>query len=244
MLKYIILGLVQGITEFLPVSSSGHLIIMQRLLGVSGNEVALSIVLHLATSLALVIFFFKDILKLLKDIKLLSLIIIVTIITGIIAVLGKDFFRGLFSSPRLVAIALVFTGIILILSQKFMEAKRSNLNFKDALFLGLTQAVAIIPGVSRSGITISTLLFRRIERQTAFRFSFLASIPAVLGAVILEARKISFCLETEFKYLFMGFIFSLLSGLIALWILKIVLNRAKFHYFGYYCIIMGIIILR
>ncbi|OGX19457.1 MAG: hypothetical protein A3K54_04965, partial [Omnitrophica WOR_2 bacterium RBG_13_44_8] len=190
MLKYIILGIIQGVTEFLPVSSSGHLVIAEKLLGINEHLVAVSVILHLGTSLALVIFFFRDILNLLRNLRLLSYIIIVTLITGIIGLSGKDFFERLFASPKLVAAALIITGIILLLTKKFMQAKRNTLNLKDALVLGLTQGFAIIPGISRSGMTISTLLFRGLDREVSFRFAFLASIPAVFGAAILEAKNI------------------------------------------------------
>lgn len=242
MLKYIILGIVQGITEFLPVSSSGHLVIMQKVMGVTEQGIVVSIVLHLGTSLALVIFFFKEILNLLWNKRLLAYIIIVTLVTATIGILRKDFFEKLFNSPPLVAVALIFTGMILILTRRFMEAKRNVLNVKDAFLLGLTQGLAIIPGISRSGITISTLLFRGIDRETCFRFAFLASIPAVFGAAILEAKDISLaCMD--FKPLIIGFVFSLLAGILSLKILKIILKNAKLYYFGYYCIIIAVITL-
>jgi len=243
MLKYIFLGIVQGLTEFLPVSSSGHLVILQNILGIKGGGLALSVILHLGTAFALIIFFFKDILRLLRNIKLLSLILIVSIITGLIGILGKDFFESLFSAPRRVAIALIITGVILIVTKKFMDAKRNNLTIKDALVLGFTQAIAIIPGISRSGITISTLLFRKIDRDTSFKFSFLASIPVIFGAALLEAKKIKFALNTGTVNFFAGFMSSLLVGLIALWLVKIIISRAKLYYFGFYCIFVAVITL-
>lgn len=243
MLKYIILGIIQGIAEFLPVSSSGHLVIMQNLIGVTEEALAVSVVLHLGTSLALVIFFFRDILNLLRNFRVLSYIIIVTLITGIIGMSGKGFFERLFDSPRLVSIALIVTGIILILTRKFMQAKRRALNIKDAFILGLTQGVAIIPGISRSGITISTLLFRGLDRETSFRFSFLASIPAIFGAAILEAKDIHLAGNMQAGNLMIGFIVSLLTGLLSLKILKAILGKAKLYYFGYYCIIIAVITL-
>jgi undecaprenyl-diphosphatase len=243
MLKYIFLGIIQGLTEFLPVSSSGHLVIMQKFLGINEKAILVSVVLHLGTTLALVIFFFKDILNLLRNIRLLSYIIIVTFITGIIGISGKDFFEKLFNSSRLVVPALIVTGIILILTKKFIRSKRNALNIKDALTLGLTQGIAIIPGISRSGMTISTLLFRGLDKETSFRFSFLASIPAVLGAAILEAKDISLTYNIGNRNLIVGFIFSLLTGILALRILKAVLGKAKLYYFGYYCIIIAVITL-
>lgn len=243
MISYILLGIIQGVTEFLPVSSSGHLLIMQKVLGMSGEEIALSVVLHLGTICALIIFFFKDILAALRNLRLLFFIIIVTIITGTVGILGKGFFESLFSSVRLAALALILTGIVLILTKKFMHAKRDILDIQDVTILGFAQAIAIIPGISRSGITISALLFRKIDRETSFKFSFLASIPVILGASFLEAQKIDFALKTNFKNFILGFIFSFLSGLFSLWILKLVVRKAKFHFFGYYCIFIAIITL-
>lgn len=242
MLKFVVLGIIQGLTEFLPVSSSGHLVIMQKILSISGEELAISIILHLGTFFALIIFFLKDIINLIRDIKWLLLIAVVTVITGIIGLTGKDFFETLFSSVRLVSIALIITGIILVMTKKFMTAKRNNLNFKDAFILGITQAIAIIPGISRSGITISTLIFRGIDKETSFRFSFLASMPAILGATILEAKNIGSALNLEFTNLLVGFVSSFLCGLLSLRLLKVILKKAKLHYFGYYCIIIAIII--
>lgn len=241
MIKYIILGIIQGLTEFLPVSSSGHLVIAQKLLGMSGEEIAISVVLHLGTLFAVVAFFRKDILKLLRDIKLISLILLVTLITGTIGLLGKDFFESLFSSAKAVGFSFAFTGIVLLLTRKFMDAKRDKVGLRDAIILGFAQALAIIPGISRSGITISTLLFRKIDKQTCFKFSFLVSIPIILGATLLEARKVDLALRSDFINLVTGFIVSLFAGLLALWILKLVITRAKFYYFGYYCIALAIL---
>lgn len=243
MLEYVLLGLLQGITEFLPVSSSGHLVILQSIFGTTGNELAVSLVLHLGTSLSLCVFFFKDIVKLLSNLKWLVLIIIVTVITGIIGISGKDFFEGVFSQPKFVGVSLIFTGFILLLSRKFMAAKRSNLTVKDALILGLTQGIAIIPGISRAGMTMTTLLFRNIDRDTAFRFSFLASIPAILGAAVLEAKDIGCIYKESPLNLVSGFLVSFLVGIISLKLLQIILHKAKLYYFGYYCFLIGIIAL-
>lgn len=243
MIKYILLGIIQGITEFLPVSSSGHLVIVQHILGINQNEIAISVILHLGTVFALVVFFFKDLLKLFTNFRLLMFLLVVTVITGIIGLLGKDFFENLFSSTMPIAIALIITGIMLILTKKFMAGKRNNISFKDAAILGFTQGIAIIPGISRSGITISTLLFRKIDRENSFRFSFLVAIPVIFGAAILELKKIDFVIKTESRNLLAGFMVSFLVGLLSLNFLKIVLKKAKFYYFGYYCIIIGVITL-
>ncbi|MEI6831133.1 MAG: undecaprenyl-diphosphate phosphatase [Candidatus Omnitrophota bacterium] len=243
MIKYILLGIVQGLTEFLPVSSSGHLVILQKILGFHAHQVAISVVLHLGTLLAVIIFFWKDILSLLKNFKLLILVVIVVAITGIIGVLGKDFFESLFSSPKIVGLAWVFTGLVLISTKRITQLNRNTLKTKDALILGLAQGLAVIPGISRSGITISTLFFRRINRSLAFTISFLVSIPVILGAAILEAKKIQVIPEGDIMNLGIGFIFSFLTGLLAILFLKIMIDKAKFHYFGYYCLFLAAVTL-
>lgn len=241
MINYIVLGIVQGLTEFLPVSSSAHLVFLERIFNISDYQLDIAVILHLGTTLALIIFFYKDVLEMLRDKKALLLILVVTVITGTIGVLGKDFIEGLFSSVKLAAAALIITGLVLLATRKFMAAKKDKINFSDAGILGLTQAIAIIPGISRSGITVSTLLFRGINRQEAFRFSFIAAIPAVLGAALLEAKHIgTMCNLGE---LLVGFIFSFIFGLLALWIFKKVIDKAKLYYFGYYCIIIAIVVL-
>ncbi|MFH1398003.1 MAG: undecaprenyl-diphosphate phosphatase [Candidatus Omnitrophota bacterium] len=241
MLKYIILGLTQGLTEFLPVSSSGHLVIMQRILGLAGEELVLSVVLHLGTVLSLLVFFHKDIFKLLRNFRWVLLILLVTVITGAIGISGKDFFKSMFSAPAYVSLGLLVTGAILILTKKTRGYKREDLNFKDALILGVTQAIAIVPGISRSGITISTLLLRGIKADTVFRFSFLASIPAILGAALLEAKDIALVYQGQAGNLIAGFIFSFLAGIIALSLLRKMILDAKFYYFGYYCITVALL---
>ena len=242
-MKYIVLGITQGLTEFLPVSSSGHLVILQKLMGLGGSELALTVILHLATALSLVVFFFKDILRLFKNVRLLLMIVLVTLATGIIGLSGKDFFEGLFSSVRPVAAALVVTGIILLLTKGFFNGKRKDVNFKDALILGITQGIAIVPGISRSGITVSTLLFRGLDKETSFQFSFLAAIPVILGASLLELKEIDFALNANPSSIAAGFIASFLTGLLALWGLRAILRKARLHYFGFYCIAAGLAVL-
>lgn len=243
MIKYIVLGITQGFTEFLPVSSSGHLVVLQKVFGINSNQVAISVVLHLGTLLAVIVFFWKDILAFLGDLKLLALAALVTLITGGIGILGQDFFESLFVSTRAVALAWVFTGLLLISTRKITRLDRKKLNAKDALILGIAQGLAVIPGISRSGITISTLFFRKITRQLAFTFSFLVSIPVILGAAALEARKIGAVPAGEIKNLAVGFIFSFIAGLLALLFLRSIINKSRFYYFGYYCILMAAITL-
>jgi undecaprenyl-diphosphatase len=241
--KYVLLGIVQGFTEFLPVSSSGHLAVIQKILGISDGLVELDIVLHLGTLCAVFIFLFRDIFKALADKNSLLLIAIVTAITGVIGILGNDFFEGLFSSVKAVSLSLVFTGIILLATRNFSTGSRKILNAKDAVILGITQAIAIIPGVSRSGTTISTMLFRRADRLTAFTFSFLVSIPVISGAALFKAKDIGFVFKGQALSLLCGFLASFFSGLLAVALLKKILYKAKFYYFGYYCIVAAIAII-
>jgi undecaprenyl-diphosphatase len=243
MLKYIILGIAQGLTEFLPVSSSGHLVILQRVFGISANQVAVSVILHLGTLSALCIFFFKDILRLFNHPRALGLIVIVTFITGIIGVAGKGFFEELFSSPKFVALAWLITGAVLLLTRNFMQPKKHHVDPRDATILGLAQGIAIIPGLSRSGMTVSTLLFRGIDRETSFHFSFLASIPAIVGAAIVEARDINFIFQGETKNFLAGFACSLITGFFALRLMHTLVRQAKLYYFGYYCIFAALVTL-
>ncbi len=235
MINYIILGVLQGLTEFFPVSSSGHLVIVGKILGLAQEGITVSVALHLGTTLALIIFFFRDILGLLRNKKMLFCIIVATAITGIIGVSAKEFFESLFNYPKYVALALIFTGTILLFTRRFFNAKPRQLTVLDAIIFGLVQGLAIVPGISRSGITVSTLLFRKIGWEESFRFSFLASIPVILGASLLEIRHIQVIDTAEIINLSAGFIFSFLSGILTLYLLKEILRKAKFYYFGYYC---------
>lgn len=243
MLKFIILGIIQGLTEFLPVSSSGHLVVAQKLLGIPGQELSITVLLHLGTLLAVIIFFFKDILRLIRNLKFVCFVLIVTAITGIVALAGKDFLEGLFSSARAVAWGWIFTGTVLLLTKKFSDGKRREAGFKDAAVLGLAQAIAVAPGISRSGLTVSSLLFRGIEPEAAFRFSFIASIPAITGAAFLEAKDIGFLFKGQASHFAIGILFSFLFGIFSLWLLRGVLRRAKLYYFGVYCIIAAVLTL-
>ncbi|MFA4988141.1 MAG: undecaprenyl-diphosphate phosphatase [Candidatus Omnitrophota bacterium] len=243
MIEYIFLGIIQGLTEFLPVSSSGHLVILQNLLGVTADKLTVSVVLHLGTLLAVVIFFRKDILGLFRNPRMLGLVLVASAITGIIGISAKDLFERAFCSVRVVGAAWFFTGLILIFAGKASSSGRRTPGAKDACFLGLVQSLAIIPGVSRSGITISALLLRKIDPKEAFTFSFLVSIPLILAAAALEAGKINGLNAGDLGNLTAGFFFSLLTGLAALSFLRMVINKARFHYFGYYCLFVSVLTL-
>lgn len=245
----IILGVVQGITEWIPVSSSGHLVIIQQLFNLE-SDILFDLILHLGTLLALFIYFRKDLLNILKSIvslnfkspngKLALFVIIGTIPAALIGFIFHDFFTSLFSSLKYVAIALIFNGLFLFISEKRLGNK--ELNFKNTFLIGLAQAISIIPGISRSGSTIGTGLLLGIKREDAGKFSFLLSIPIILGASLYEISRNSIN-SFSLTPLLIGFITSFIFGFLTLKILMKMIKEKKFHYFSYYCIIVGLILL-
>ncbi len=243
----VILGLVQGLTEFLPISSSGHLVIGQHLLNFSGPNLTFDIVLHLGTLLAVFVFFWKDIQKILLSFtnkgdphwrKVALLVLLGTVPTGLIGILFKDSFEKMFSSVQLVAVMLIVTGIILFAADRVSRADRPlfGIRFLDALVIGVVQGLAIIPGISRAGSTIATGLFLKIEADAAARFSFLLSIPAIMGAVVLEGKDIlGHAMDGSGTAFFAGFFTAAISGWLAIKILMEVLKRKRLSIFSYYC---------
>jgi len=244
MFKDAVLAVVQGLTEFLPVSSSGHLVVFNKLLA-GGSSVFFYLSLHLGTTLAIIVFFFRDIVRYLRSAEKIKQILIVTLITGGLGFIGKDFFESLFSNTRNIAIALLCNGIILILAnQSIKTAQRKSINFWDAVIFGFFQAAAIIPGISRSGLTISSLLFRGIDKEEAFKFSFIAAVPVIIGGFIMEyLRQSSVTIShfNSFNY-YGGIAISFLTGLAALFLLRIFVKNSRLSYFGYYCLAGGILL--
>lgn len=239
----IFLGILQGITEWFPISSSGHLVIVQELLNIEA-PIFFDVLLHLATVLVIIIFFRKEILQILKEFpnykkpygKLGYYILIGTIPIGLVGFFFQDYITSLFSNLKAVGVSLVFTGLLLFLT-KFSEGKR-NLELKDSIIIGLSQALAILPGLSRSGATISSGMLLGLEKKQLVTFSFLLVIPAIIGATILEFNTASI----EISYLY-GFIASFIVGYITLKLLTIIIEKDYFHYFAYYCLILGILLL-
>lgn len=246
-LKYIFLGIVQGLTEFLPISSSGHLVIFQTLLGIKEN-IAFDAVVHLATALAVAIFFWKDIAGLFtENRKLLWLLLAGTFFTGIIGLAFKDFFESLFSSVRAVGGFLILTGAVILLGEWIGKGKRKleDMNIWDAVLVGLAQGAAIAPGLSRSGTTISASLARNLDRGLAARFSFLLAIPAILGAGLLQSKAIvkAGTLGSGIWPLVLGFMAALISGWFAIKLFMEMIQRASIRVFAYYCFAIGAVVL-
>jgi len=239
----IFLGVVQGITEFLPVSSSGHLVIFQKLFGFSEAPVAFDTLVHFGTLVALLFFFWKDIKKILKDKKLILLLIIGTIPVVIVGFLLQEKIEAIFNSLLLVGVSFLITAIILFLTQ-FVKNSQKNIKevgIKDAIIIGLFQALSILPGVSRSGSTISGSLFCNIKKEDAFNFSFYLGMIAIFGATVLQIPAISSFNSNEAMEGFLGFLFAAVIGFFALKFFKKTVIQGKLHYFGIYCAILGTI---
>jgi len=269
LIKAIILGLIQGLTEFLPISSSGHLVICKGFLNVDTQGVIWEIALHFSTLLAIFCVFYKDIFMMLKSVflsckklfsgesiisifendphtRLFLLIAIGTIPTVIIAFSFRNALETLFSKPGIAGYMLIVTGTVLWFTKfDFLKAKSSKkgLGIVDALIIGAVQGLAITPGISRSGTTIATAMFRGVDRETAARFSFLLVIPAILGAMAMMAKETVTLRNGEISFLIIGSVVAAISGYISLRVLIRVVNNGKLHLFSYYCWPVGLFVI-
>ncbi len=243
----VFLGIIQGLTEFLPISSSGHLVIFQKLLGFQQQQLLFDCALHVGTLLAVVIYFSKDIKRIFKSVLskkentdsfLLKDIITGSIPTAIIGFLFKDYFERAFSSALIAGIMLCVTGLFVGATKFIPEGSKKRVGLIRSVLIGIAQGIAIIPGISRSGATIVCGLMCKIDRELAFKFSFLLSIPAISGAFILEAVKIN-QIENVIP-LSLGTISSAIVGLIALRFLNNLIKKGNLYYFSPYCFAIGI----
>lgn len=255
MFHTIILGTVQGLCEFLPVSSSGHLALLQHFFGFGEeNLVAFDLLLHCATVLVIVIFFWRDIWQILAEWfggwlshKRHSgwaygwAILIATLITGIIGLPLRKVVDEMSSSPLYVGCGLIFTAIVLAFVPLISRSNRNSSLLKIAIAVGIAQGFAVLPGVSRSGMTIAAGLFMGLGVSEAFRFSFLVSVPAVAGASMLEALKL--IRGKEALFLPDGTVWAVIAafvfGLAALGIMRRLVLAGKWAYFGLYCLVAG-----
>ena len=246
-IEAIIIGLVQGLTEFLPISSSGHLVILQKLLKIDlpGNLVEVST--HLGTLLSIILIYNNDIYDLITSFKssktkdYILLVVIATIPSVVFVLIAKSFILTIFESSRSVSFALIFTGIILFISH-YGNYTIKKLNISKGMIIGIFQALAILPGISRSGMTISIALLLGIKNVEAAKFSFMLAIPAIFGAAILTLldTDINEIDDLIFPLIVAAFV-AFLSGYYALKFLIKILNNGKFYYFSIYCIFLGII---
>ncbi len=243
----IILGLVQGLTEFLPVSSSGHLVIAQSLFGITADVLVFDIFVHLGTLVAVFVAFWKDIKALLMHPfqRFTGLIIIGCIPAALMGFFLDDLFGAMFQSLTVVAIALFVTGILLFISDRFSGTKTvEDMSFGHALIIGAFQGVAITPGLSRSGSTIFGSLLCGLTRKDAARFSFLISIPVILGAALKEiiGGANTGDLVIEWTY-FAGAAVAALSGYFAIRIFLRLLENKSMKYFSFYVWIVAVAVL-
>ena len=243
----VLLGIIQGLTEFLPISSSGHLVIGQKILGISVAGNVFEVVVHLGTLCSVLIVFMPDIMQLIKSLKSVSTqkyiftIALGTLPAAIIGFLFKDIMLEAFENIKIVAITLVITGTIL-LTTRFIKTQLRDVSISNGLLIGIAQAMAIIPGISRSGMTISIGMYLGIVPEKAAKFSFLLAIPAIVGAGLLTGMDSINSSEPTLSWsiLIVGFVSSLLIGLVSLkWLLRLI-QSGKFHWFGVYCILIGI----
>ncbi len=237
----ILLGILQGLTEFFPVSSSGHLVIAQSLIpGFNQPGVLFDVVLHAGTLLAIVVRFRRTILAITKN--YLLLILIGTIPAVIVGLFFQSAIEKFFDSIYLVGVALLITGLMNLLTNKTQSIK-GKFNKVNAFRVGLAQALAIIPGISRSGSTIFAGTRLGLEKKKAAEFSFLLSIPAVLGANVLQFITHAQGSDQNVIFYLAGFLAAFLSGCLAINIVLRVLLSKKFIYFGIYCLSLGGLIL-
>ena len=264
-LEAIVLGVLQGITEFLPVSSSGHLVLMQHFLGIKESKVFFEVMLHFGTLGAVIIIYYRLIGSLVRtgfstlfqaafyrqpqltvsntpDLRLIWFLLLGSVPTGLIALLFKDSLEAIFGKPMVVAGMLIITGLILQLSRVGQRRRETETSLRvwHTPLIGIAQGLAIIPGISRSGSTISISLLLGLSPQVAAQYSFLLSIPAILGAVILKLRDIGEITIAP-TVLVAGTLTSFIVGYIALRFLLAMLNRGKFSVFSYYCFALGIV---
>lgn len=265
-LQAVIVGAIQGISEFLPISSSAHIVFAQSIYKlatgnatldtVAAQEVFFDIIVHLATLLAVLIFFRKDIIDIIKalyygiknknytdsDFKTGVFIIAATPVTCIIALLLKEPTHALLENPKIVSLFLIGTGFILYFSEK-LKSKNREIDLKTSLWTGLAQGLAIFPGLSRSGLTIATQVFLGVDRVKAARFSFLMSIPIILGASMvypLLDMDFSQAANINVKAFFWGFLTSFTTGYLCVKYFMSLLGKVTLKCFSYYCFAAGV----
>ena len=264
-LEAIILGIIQGLAEFLPISSSGHLALLENFFGIKeDNMLFFTVLLHFGTLIAVFVCFWKDIVELVQELiltikdligrkglrlderpvrKLGVMIIISCIPTAIIGVLFGDTFEGLYSKPIGIACMFVITGLLLFAAETWGGGRRNinDLNARNSIFIGIVQGIAILPGISRSGSTLFASLLCKLDREFAVKFVFLISIPTILGSLILELPDgIKQGMSGQsWGPVIVGVLVAFLSGLFAVKIMLKVVSNRKLKYFSYYLFVLA-----
>lgn len=245
-LEAVILGIVQGITEWLPISSSGHLVLLQELLGIS-VPVSFDVLLHIGTLLVLFVVFWNDLLDLAKKIlfkrdkdaiRMALLIVTASIPTAVMGFFFKDYFESTFGRADYLAIGFFVSAIWIILSI-YPKKKEKNVGFLSAFLIGIAQGISIFPSISRSGATIATALILGIKREEAGKFSFLIAIPAIAGAALLSVKDYS--LITDIPAAAAGTITAAIFGFLSLKLLLNMIKKDQFRIFAVYCFAIGVV---
>lgn len=252
----IFLGLVQGLTEFIPISSSGHLMLSRVLFGIENPGLIFDVTLHLGTLLAVLIYFRRDLIKIVKNFtsynKPAWLLLAGTIPAFVVGYFVSGFLEKIEDTPEVIALSLIVTGLFLGTAEWVYKKKdkkkiksERQITYKDAISIGLAQAAALFPGISRSGVTISMGLFRSIKRQDAAKFSFLLAIPAIIGAgaySLFSQFQKNGLIELQIQYL-IGFIISFVTGYLAIKFLLQYLKKHTLNIFAGYLLVTGLALL-
>lgn len=253
-LEALILGIIQGLTEFLPVSSSGHLEITKFLLGdksLPEESMLMTVVLHGATALSTLLVFRKDVMEIIRglfqfkwnDETIFSLKIVVSMIpAAFVGLYFNDIIETMFGGQLLLVGAMLLVTAVLLVFADRAKTTEKKVSYFDAVIIGIAQAIAILPGISRSGATISTSVLLKIDRSKAARFSFLMVVPLILGKMAQDLMSGEISYESSVLFpLIVGFIASFITGILACtWMIKLVKN-AKLSYFAIYCAVVGVI---
>ncbi|MCG7319288.1 undecaprenyl-diphosphate phosphatase [Brevibacillus laterosporus] len=244
-IESIFLGIIQGFTEFLPISSTGHLVLFGKLFGLREAGLLFDTLLHLGTLVAVVIVFWTEIIYVIRHpfSKLTRLLIVGTVPTGIIGLTFKDYFEKISQTGQTIGVEFLATGLILWAVESMRKGTRNfeQINYIDALFIGTLQGAAILPAISRSGLTIAGALLRGIDRNDAARFSFLLSLPAILGACVLQVKDLveQPVLSSGIIPMLVGAMFAAITGYIAIrWMIKLI-SSGSMKVFAYYVFALG-----
>lgn len=256
-IKSILLGIVQGLTEFIPVSSSGHLVLANHFLRFELQDLTFEVMLHIGTVFSVIIYFRKDISSLLRSLwklndkseesvdnrMILLYLLIATIVTGLIGILAKSFVEEIFHNPLFSSIMLFITGGIVFSSDIIRDRgiPSAKQGIARSVIIGISQALAILPGISRSGSTITASLGVGIRREQAARFSFLLSIPAILGAAAFDFRRISSIDSSLYIGYFLGTVAAFISGYLVIALLLEMIRKKKLKYVAFYCWLVAIV---
>lgn len=265
-LQAVVTGAIQGLSEFLPVSSSAHITFSNILFNTLSNttldelskqeEIFFDIIVHLATLFAVVIYFFNDLKVIFSDFiksvkeknytnentKTVGYIALSVIITGVIGLLIKNPVENLITNPKIICILLFITGIVLLTSEKMYKGNK-NINLKSTILISIAQGLAVFPGFSRSGLTISTAIFCGVDRVKAARFSFLMSIPVILlASLVYPLLELDFSKISGFNLaaIFWGFISSFVVGYLCIKYFMKLLGKLSLRIFGYYCLVASV----